>query len=524
MDAPTKVRGALEAIGFAPTMTRRFDAYEGFVKVGKVSVQLEIEIPDYDFLARPIVRVLNEEALPSRLTAHMMEGAQLCYANPDTLLLDRYAPDRSIMAVVKQAEATLAVLLHSNPKAEYMAELASYWSMTCYHLIDDPRNNKALVFGVCEFSVGPQCLIGGCTEKRMQRWANDAGGKFKKFFSAPVVEAVGDIRPPPSTVKTFEKVVEWLEPQVHTSTALLDVVITGGKPLPALVVAAPNAIIGFQIEKSGLIKQAERKGFRKNAIPDLWKSKAAQLSLDRFKGKLATSEEITARNLDGTPPLKGKRIALIGAGTIGGYLARSLVQLGAGFEQRLLVIDQDTLQPENLGRHILGSKYLGRSKAKALAEALKTDFPDVEVNAVSTSGQSTFDRLTAYDIVVDATGEQAFSDALNAHALSCDAKMGSFPPILYALIFGNGAAAQTYLSTRGSEKACFRCLKPEFTGAWQNSPVKPDAALAKLAIRACAYGTFTPFGVSASLSAAALASQHVADFFSDGYSGDLRTV
>lgn len=524
MDAPTKVRGALEAIGFAPTVTRRFDAYEGFVKVGKVSVKLEVEIPDYDFITRPIVRVLNEEALPNRLVAHMMEGAQLCYANPDTLLLDRYAPDRSIMAVIKQAEVTLSVLLHSNPTAEYMAEFASYWSTTRYHLIDDPRNNKSLVFGVCEFSVGPQCSIGGCTEKRLQSWTKDAGGKFKKFFSAPVVQAVGDIRPPPNTVNTFQGVVEWLEPQVHSSASLFDVAITGGKPFPALVVAAPNAIIGFQIERSNLIKQAEKKGFRKKALPALWKSKAGQLTLDRFKGTLATTDEITARNLDGTPPLKGKRIALIGAGTIGGYLARSLIQLGAGFDQRLLVIDQDTLQPENLGRHILGSKYLGRNKAKALAEALKADFPDVEVLAVSSPGQGSFARLNAYDIVVDTTGEETFSQALNAFAIASDVENRSFPPILHALIFGNGIAAQTYLSTRAPKKACYRCLKPDFTGDWRNSPVKPDAALAKLAIRACTYGTFTPFGVSASLSAAALASQHITDFFSDGYSGDLRTV
>ena len=64
---------------------------------------------------------------------------------------------------------------------------------------------------------------------------------------------------------------------------------------------------------------------------------------------------IVERNVPESPTLAGKRIALIGCGTIGGFLAELLVKAGAGMNGGdLALIDPEILLPQNVGRHRLG--------------------------------------------------------------------------------------------------------------------------------------------------------------------------
>jgi tRNA A37 threonylcarbamoyladenosine dehydratase len=69
--------------------------------------------------------------------------------------------------------------------------------------------------------------------------------------------------------------------------------------------------------------------------------------------------------------LAGKRILLIGCGTIGSFLAQQLTQCGCGRAGgRLDLVDDDVLRPANLGRHLLGVPYLNRNKAEGCASNL----------------------------------------------------------------------------------------------------------------------------------------------------------
>jgi molybdopterin/thiamine biosynthesis adenylyltransferase len=268
----------------------------------------------------------------------------------------------------------------------------------------------------------------------------------------------------------------------------------------------------------------EKGSFRKANLPKLWQKEASNCEVNRFHCVRSTQLEVTARNLDRSAPLSELRIALVGCGTIGGYLARALVQLGAGHKGKLLLIDSDEVHPENLGRHILSVRHLSRNKATALGEQLQSDFPDLAVEAIARSAQENFDRLTGYDIVVDATGDQQFSDSLNAFALNFTNAERRFPPTLFTMIFGNGVAAQSFLTSWKSTSACYRCLKPKFDQDWRFSPVKSSSKKVSVSVRPCSRGAFIPYGVSASMHAAALAASHLMDFVSDDYRDALRSV
>ncbi|WBU62278.1 ThiF family adenylyltransferase [Paracoccus albus] len=524
MNTWERVREVLAGHGFTLVPGSGRDRYQGQVKIGTVSVSLEIEITDYDFLDLPKIRVLKRDALPKRLTAHIVSDGTLCYAEKATFLLDRYQPDRSVASCLEQARTTLNTLLHGNPSSAYMTELAAYWSATPYCLIDEQSGLTRCVFGVCTFQNGPQILIAGKSEERLQAWTKKAGGTFSKTFEAPVVHAIDAIRPPSSGTLTLEGATNWLQSQTGSARSLVDLAIGTAKERPSLLIAASNAIIGFRAEKTALIKKSEQGGFRASALPGLWKKEAGRARLETFHCVPASHDEIMARNLDRAAPLTGKRLAMIGCGTIGGYLARALVQLGAGQGAALLLIDHDDLKPENLGRHILGARHLWRNKAVALADLLGSDFPDAQLEAVAAQAQGTFDRLAGYDLVIDATGDEQFSEALNGFALTRIGGAEPFPPTLFTMLFGNGLAAQSYLARWEKGRACYRCLKPRFEGEWRFNPLKPEARETGTAIRPCAQGSFIPYAVPASMQAAALAATHASEVFLDRYDYDLRTV
>lgn len=524
MESWRSAKGALEAQGFSLVTGAGRDLFRGHTKIGSVDVSLEIEISDYEFLELPKIRVLEREKLPKRLSVHIVSDGTLCYADRATVLLDRFHPDRSIISCLEMARSTLSTLLHGNPSPAYMAELTAYWSTTPYFLIDEPTGLTHMVLGLCVFDNEAQFFVAGASEARLVTWVAKARGKFLKQFEAPVVHAVDVIRPPSNETASLKGVTDWLEPQVICHRPLIDVTIGKAKNEPALVVAASNALIGFRAKKTPLLTRSHKRGFRKSALPSIWKKEAHQVELETFHCVPTSLSEISARNLDKPAPLSDQSIALIGCGTIGSHLARALVQIGAGQNERMMLIDQDELRPENLGRHALGVRHLGKNKAIALKDQLVTDFPDARLEAVDVNAQGTFDRLAGYDLVIDATGDEQFSNALNAFALAILKDGRRFPPILFAMLFGNGLAAQTYLTRWNTGSACYRCLKPLSDSEWRFNPLKPNAGQTTTAIRPCSVGAFIPYSVAASMQAAALAAAHVSEFFSESYTHDLRTM
>jgi tRNA A37 threonylcarbamoyladenosine dehydratase len=89
------------------------------------------------------------------------------------------------------------------------------------------------------------------------------------------------------------------------------------------------------------------------------------------------------RNIPKSKTLAGKRIALVGCGTIGGYLSDMLVKAGAGScGGKLTLVDFDGLLPQNIGRHRLGFPDLLSNKAEAMAKNAAGLSPGVEVHAL----------------------------------------------------------------------------------------------------------------------------------------------
>ena len=67
-------------------------------------------------------------------------------------------------------------------------------------------------------------------------------------------------------------------------------------------------------------------------------------------------------------------IALVGCGGTGGFVAEGLCRLFTGRQMRLLIIDDDLVEPHNLLRQNFQQHDVGRPKAQAMAERLSRQY------------------------------------------------------------------------------------------------------------------------------------------------------
>jgi molybdopterin/thiamine biosynthesis adenylyltransferase len=224
----------------------------------------------------------------------------------------------------------------------------------------------------------------------------------------------------------------------------------------------------------------------------------------------------------GKTTLIGKKIGLVGCGTIGGYLARLLVQSGAGCEATLHLYDTDALKPGNLGRHLLGFEDLGKPKAQAVAAYLGSFHPDVQVKPLALDATKDWAALERMDLIIDATGEPNVSTVLNDLWIK-STRSGQDLALLHSWVFGNGVAGQSFLNLKDGH-ACYRCLKTGFDGQWRHNPLKdPKSPLIQAPAR-CGEAGYVPFGVDAPVAAASLTLRAALDWAGGQPGQRLRTT
>ncbi|WP_353742835.1 E2/UBC family protein [Pseudomonas fluorescens] len=153
--------------------------------------------------------------------------------------------------------------------------------------------------------------------------------------------------------------------------------------------------------------------------------------------------------------LSNQRIALIGCGTIGGYLAGLLLRSGAGCgNARFDLYDHDSFGPQNFGRHTLSTANFGQNKAVAIAASLKSS---THLSCIVEGKSSRFsidpELLKLYDIVIDATGRPPVAKRL-AHVVRT-MPLTKRPRLVHGFNDGNGRASKVLIDD-GS--CCFGCL------------------------------------------------------------------
>lgn len=203
--------------------------------------------------------------------------------------------------------------------------------------------------------------------------------------------------------------------------------------------------------------------------------------------------------------LREKRVLLLGCGSLGGFIANELTRAGIS---RLTVLDEDTLYHENIYRHVLGAKHVGRAKAEAIKNEIEGRLPFVEVEAIPSSLEDVLGtkvKVGDFDLIVSALANITVELFLNKYVHVTDS-----PPIIYTWLEPYGIGGHVVLTNLDkAQKGCLGCLY-ENTDDWKDKLCRisfsaPGQNFDKN-IDGCR-NVFTPFGSLDSVKTAELATR-----------------
>ena len=207
--------------------------------------------------------------------------------------------------------------------------------------------------------------------------------------------------------------------------------------------------------------------------------------------------------------LSDKKIVLIGCGAIGGYLGLALAKLGAGAGNgELILIDEDIIKAENIGRHVLGKFYVRHYKSTSLKFEIQAQLSALKVTSYEENiiNAKMYKLLEDADLIIDATAKAEVSQRLNEVYFNTSAITS---PVIFSWIRGNGECVQALFVDKDVKSACRCCLNKSGYAIREQY----DALLGfDPIINFSACSDYTPFSVSASQSASALAIDLVLDW------------
>lgn len=479
-----------------------------FSDVTPEGVPCEIEL-DPNFFELPRVRLLE---IPSHLPAavpHLNANGGLCYIANGTVTLDIFDPIGQSLACLRQAQHVFDRIMRGEMLEDLAEEFYAYWNGAyCLSDLDGSAQGRQ------------ECFIVDGNERPIWFVTNNLARTKKKaellgFIptdkTTPTyrIKTTAQPRPvpgvwPPTTVSSLLTWQSQLDRRCRRSIHRR--ILQGERDrLNALLILidSPKMTYAFGViyardERVPKVKLADRR------------DRTPGLEILPFSVFRIDERYIAERNIPGRSTLAGRAIALIGCGTIGGFLAEMLVKAGAGTQGGTLkLIDFDTLVPQNLGRHRLGFPSLLHRKSVAMADELRRLAPGVSIEAVTLDAREI--DLSDQHLLIDATGEESLGHWLANY----------YPrptQVLSVWIEGPGVAVRTLLRT--AQGGCYRCLW-EFTRRGEMcSTTEPLPNI--LAGHGCE-GLYVPFGASVSIQASSLGVEAALDWANGIVSPALRT-
>lgn len=458
----------------------------------------------------PLVTVKSLPTDLPKLLPHLTASGYLCYLASGSVALDFFDPIGQTLACLQRAGEVLARVLAGELFEDLVDEFFQYWGdFNCLldiqgnalgtHPAYIARNADAYDFVVTDDK--PR------TERKLQ-----ALGYALEPQPVTTIRVRTTARPfplqkdwPPRDVGSLLRWQSMLDPRCRRrlEEKLIHHYRTGAVHA-TVIVDSPALQYGFAV----IFKRpVRRRGQPRNFRQELYGQAFTQLSFIRIDDRY-----MSERSLPGTAKtLAALNVALIGCGTIGGFLAEMIVKAGAGTSGgRLTLVDNDSLGPQNLGRHRLGMPHLFKNKALQMACELERLSPGSRIEA-KPFDVKTLD-LGKVDLLIDATGAQSLTDWLMWKY--CKATV-----VLSTWVEGPGLAVRA-LMKHSPKHGCSRCIsQPPQKAAYQ---VFDEPTPTVLKGHGCE-GLFVPFPATASIQAASLAMEMLQEWLEGRLEHTLQT-
>lgn len=161
----------------------------------------------------------------------------------------------------------------------------------------------------------------------------------------------------------------------------------------------------------------------------------------------------------------GKNVAIIGAGSLGSYVAGELVKSGV---KKIALYDDDIIEAVNVLRHNVDFFWSGYSKVLALKYELEHIHPEiiVEANNENITKEILRRDMSKYDLIIFTVG----SSDVQLMANKFFKKENFKKPVIYAWLEAGGVNSHL-LYIDYLRKGCFECLYTDVAGNLINNKV-----------------------------------------------------
>ena len=191
----------------------------------------------------------------------------------------------------------------------------------------------------------------------------------------------------------------------------------------------------------------------------------------------------------------GKKALLVGAGSLGGYVASELVKNGFN---NITIYDGDYLEPDNFMRWPFGGIISRMNKAEALKFYLEHMHPEIKVNAQNEyfDADAISPQISDFDYIIFTVGSSDVQLKLNRVIK----EKGITCCVLYAWLEAGGDYSHV-LSVKYNNSGCFECLFTDEHGELINNKAnmaKEEDVDKNMILNGCG-GTRAAYGTAALL-------------------------
>lgn len=489
----------------------------GKLRVSKLDIDIDIDVRDPLFGVYPVVRVRDISQLEGKLLSHI-EGQEnnICYKPSTGINLDLSRPAASVLRVIDECKNALELIINGDSISEISKEYHFYWK---------PNLDYRLLYSDLSLNtfVPAKLFFVRHTDETefiaIDKQAKLAGYKIRLQSDIMLFKINSDLYPVGDIIqpKNLHQLETWILGQKVLNQSILDKIYVYLSQSMAVMLIANNASLGFELTNRNIYKG---NGFRTKGRLALLKTRKKEVNINGIRAIKCDLASVVGRNITGFTTLEGKDIALIGCGTIGGHLSKMLVQSGAGLNGKLTIVDKEIFSVGNIGRHLLGIEHVGKYKATEVKKEIDRFHPQANISALVCNALEIWETLRTYDLIIDATGDWNFQNALNYLFMSeTEGKVGA---VIHSWILLNGEAVQSFLNAKDNY-ACFRCLKPDFQQLPRFRAVK-DYNKIMTVPASCGDGDYIPFPVDVSTMAASLTNRAAIDWASGDPGYRLRTI
>ncbi len=195
-----------------------------------------------------------------------------------------------------------------------------------------------------------------------------------------------------------------------------------------------------------------------------------------------------------------KKIALIGCGSLGSYIANEICKLGIN---KIDLYDNDFLSTGNIFRHQLGINYCLINKSRGLKIKLENDFPHLNIQYFEENiDWLNFDdkNFLQYDLVIFSIGNT--TTQLKVNDLLIEKKFSK--PVMYTWLDAYGTGCHAILVDY-LKKGCYKCLSLDDNGQFSiHSKISFTENKNDIIYGDGCGGSFSPYGNSILLKGTAM--------------------